>query len=121
MFVLSNFQPLVSHTVTGMNLVHAETINEKIKLFRNIILGRDNQHFFNIKQSFFLQIPQSPICYSLNIHFFSLIQKNRLNNVAKTVIGLQTSDDLKYIRFYWEVVPTQNPKMVFISKGRRLF
>ena len=49
-------------------------------------------------------IPESPIAYWLNKRFFRLLQTtSHLKDVADACAGMQTSDNDRFLRYFWEV------------------
>src|SRR5690606_29940913 len=60
--------------------------------------------FFNAKPDEFKKIPGSPIAFWLPKSLLNSFDKGvKLSNVAKPIVGLQTGDNERFIRFWFEI------------------
>ena len=60
--------------------------------------------FFNAKPDDFKKIPGSPIAFWLPKSLLNSFDKGvKLSNVAKPIVGLQTGDNERFIRFWFEI------------------
>jgi len=63
-----------------------------------------DRRVFAYKQSYFSMIPGSPLAYWISDNLRNLFKTSRkLSEVAKPWVGLQTSDNPRFLRFWWEV------------------
>lgn len=95
-FVLTNKKP------NGKGVYYNLCIgdcNEKQKLF----ISRETE-VYSIAQNAFLNIPGCTFAYWLNEKFFDIISTNEtLGNISESRAGLQTSDNLRFLRIWSEV------------------
>jgi type II restriction/modification system DNA methylase subunit YeeA len=78
-------------------LVDYRTVHEK----ENAFLQRNNEHT-NIPQINFTKIPGSPIAYWVSEREVQLFEGNRMYNYEKAKIALQTSDNNRFLRLWFE-------------------
>ena len=66
--------------------------------------GDDKVDYFNIDPSSFDQVPGRPFCYwvSESVRNCFRLFPNIENSNAIAHVGLQTSDDFRFIRLWWE-------------------
>lgn len=75
------------------------------------------------RQSRFLMIPQTPVCYWLRERFFELLAGKTLGDVADVCQGLATANDPRFVRFFWEspnggwALPVRSRRWVPFEKG----
>lgn len=82
-------------------LVHAPTNDEKRRLFENALQNGSNS--YRLAQRHFDVIAGSPWIYWLTRPIRDLFKElPQLGNVAQPVVGLQTSDNFRFIRLWWE-------------------
>ncbi|MDH2047998.1 BREX-1 system adenine-specific DNA-methyltransferase PglX [Acinetobacter johnsonii] len=68
------------------------------------INNHDCGWFFNAKPNDFKKIPGSPIAFWLPKSLLNSFDKGvKLSNVAKPIVGLQTGDNERFIRFWFEI------------------
>nr|WP_085803384.1 BREX-1 system adenine-specific DNA-methyltransferase PglX [Klebsiella pneumoniae] len=80
---------------------------------------------YNIQQNNFTKIPSCIICYWFTPELLSLFKKNKIGLKAKVGVGLQTGNNDKYIRNWFEVsyskitfnAPEENAKWYPCNKG----
>ena len=95
-FVLTNNKP--KYKGIYYNLCFGDC-NEKQKHF----LGK-KADVYSIEQSAFLNIPGCTFAYWLNEKYFDIISTNEaLGNISEPRAGLQTSDNLRFLRIWAEV------------------
>ena len=84
--------------------------DEKLRNFRN------DEQIFNVDQTEFYQIPGNPLVYWISEDALNVFEKNKtLKYIAEPRVGLQTGDNNRFVRFWFEV---ENYKMSFSSKSR---
>jgi hypothetical protein len=54
----------------------------------------------------FLAIPQAPLSYWLRERFFELLAGRKLSDVADVCQGLSTTNDIRFVRYNWEISQT---------------
>lgn len=95
--------------------LHDLESNEKESAFIDVLSGVEDRtkRFYQVDLNEFSKIPRTPICYSIpervrNYHNRDIkIDAEQAqtdgNSLCRAVPGLQTSDDERFARFYWEV------------------
>lgn len=114
-FVLGK-EVLPSYRGVYLRLVDGSSELEKSELALQAI--RSNQHSSRFKASTndFSRIAGLPIQYSLSERMFSLFSwDHKISDLARTASGLQTNDNGRFIRFWYE--PSQS-KVSFESNNR---
>jgi hypothetical protein len=75
-----------------------------IKNHNNNLACREDGYFFRASASDFSKIPTGPIAYWLGEKTLSLFDRNPpLAEVTNPRVGLLTSDNERFLRFFWEV------------------
>ena len=59
--------------------------------------------FFNAKPDDFKKIPGSPIAYWVSNKIIKLFEKKKINDISRVGVGLQTGNNEKFIRFWFEI------------------
>ena len=90
---------------------------EQAQLLRDSIEGRSQGVVFNPVQAKLLNLPHTPLCYWLSDRFLELVAGKKLGDIAGVHPGLQTSSDLRFVRFQWEV----GERQVDVPHRRRWF
>ena len=98
-FVISNIN--LGLKGTFFDLVKGKSCSEKEQIFTK----RDGYVLYtNIDQSNFCEIPGSPISYWVSEKEYELIKNNsNIGQYAEPRAGLQTSDNLRFLRFWYEI------------------
>jgi len=123
LFTITNISPIKEHYIISFRLVGAMDQNEKNELIKKTILDQNKTIFFVTLQNQFLTIPLSPICYWLRPRFFEILSGSTMGEIADICAGLQTSNDIKFVRFFWEAplyqwkCNLQNRRWVRYEKG----
>jgi len=66
------------------------------------------------RQADLLAIPETPFVYWLRPRFFELLRsERRLSDIAEVRVGLQTSDNDRFVRCFWEV-----PELGIVEDGK---
>ena len=96
-FVITNSHVLNYYGVYE-RLVDGSNENEKCSLFL------DGTHKYIANASVFKKIPGNPINYWLSENFIALLsQKEKIGQKYDSGSGLSTSDNDRFLRFFWEV------------------
>ncbi len=68
------------------------------------LANKDCAYYYETSKENFLQIPSSPIAFWLSDKLFSIFTDNgRLGDCYNARVGLMTSDNDKFLRYFWEV------------------
>ena len=93
-----------------------DKLKEICKSFRN---NKVHTLIFNVELNLFNKIPGKALAYwvSSNIYdrYESLNQFENNNKVAK--VGIQSGNNSRFVRLYWELKPTPNKSWVYLAKG----
>jgi hypothetical protein len=78
---------------------------DKEATLREILQDSNNSRCFIVSPPEFRKVPNTPFCYWVNSHLRQLFTElPAFEGEARTVrVGLQTSDDFRFIRSWWEV------------------
>lgn len=95
------------------------------KALDGLMEGRKNDRVFKLEQKKFEIIESSPFIYWISDDFREKFLAEPLGKNNKALTGLMTGNNLKHIRFYWEIdksklsgyYPTDKKKWVFYQKG----
>ena len=118
-FVLSNFNETYSGTYLKLSEFTGGMEVQKEKVLQIISGDKDlNKNKYFIKQSYFRKIPGSPIAYWVDINIIKTFDNKNLGSMGKTVMGIKTANNEKYMRMFWEVDYTKiNKKWFLCAKG----
>ena len=61
------------------------------------------KYLYHTDQSNFDKIPGSPIAYWISQKSFKLFSKEKLGDISQTRLGMATSDNKKFVRFWYEI------------------
>src|SRR6266508_834933 len=74
-----------------------------------------------LRQIDILPIPETPLVYWLRPRFIQLLQSpNRLRDVAEVRVGLQTSDNERFLRCFWEIQGYESQRKNSTNRWHRL-
>lgn len=81
-----------------------------------------NQEFIFVHKERFKIIPSNPFLYWISDQFVRMFSSNSIGNVLKIKNGLQTGNNDRYLRFWWEIAESRDAydaqqKWVLYSKG----
>ena len=124
LFTFSKMNANDSHKIAAYRLIGLDSPEKKSTALRSVITSGGNllDEYFPVQMKF-LEVPQSPICYWFSKSIFDLLKKNTLNNYARVLVGLQSSDDHRFLRNTWEVLskpidlPLENRRWFSYLKG----
>ncbi len=109
-FVLANVptegrNPTVSRVGTFIRLVDGTSEAEKVTALNTALEARTNEADFHLaSDADFTTIPGSPIVYWLSEKMRGVFTSgDRLGAVATLAVGLQTGDNSRFLRQWWEV------------------
>ena len=105
-FVLSKHEP-TGQGGTYYRLVDGKNCADKEQLFLSNRNGNEDEkrvYYSNVEQKNFEKIPGQPIGYWVSEKIFSGFAGNlALSAVAKPCVGLQTADNARFLRYWFEV------------------
>lgn len=109
--------------MSGFFIRALDSINKEERLLsscHDICVQKKNKSVFFADNQNFEKIPGQPLAYWCTPSFFDLFKKN--DNFAGdgrgAYVGLQTSDDFRFARLNWEIVPDSlNDKWFLFAKG----
>ena len=103
LMTFENRKPSSVHRMTAFRLVGLKSVGEKVKMLQQAQQIPIHQIGYNPLQADLLSIPETPFVYWLRPRFFELLKSsNRLASIADVRTGLQTSDNERFIRYFWE-------------------
>ena len=77
---------------------------------------KDNGRYKEVNQKDFLKIPGNPIGYWVPSQLLKVFEEDKIANISDARLGMATADNLKFLRFIWEV----NIHSVELSKTSRI-
>lgn len=95
-------RPPNSHRLTAFRLIGPKTTADKALLLREAVSRLDHAVATRPVQMRFLDVPHSPLCYWLRERFFELLAGPKLQDAARIVQQIITSDNGRFLRFAWE-------------------
>ncbi|MBT3368497.1 MAG: N-6 DNA methylase, partial [Nitrospina sp.] len=119
MIILSKSMPLTDHHIHASRLVGFRDADAKDAALL-AMNGRENfVPTFRPLQARFLKLPEAPLLFWLTDGLWSLfVKSDQLNSHADAVEGVQTGNNLKWLRFHWEVALSKAQKeWVYYLKG----
>ena len=100
LFVTANHYPSAQHRMTAFRLVDLSAPNEKDRALRQ----PNGSVVFQLCQANVLLIPEAPLVYWLGPRFVELLREPlRLRDVVDVKQGLATTDNARFLRYFWEV------------------
>jgi len=117
LFTLANEQPEEEHRLVAFRVVEPNTPSLKKQLFIYSKAHDSKPVVFKPKQEYISSIPNNPIAYWLTGAFFKLFSsQHKIGEGVHVKQGLITSDDKRFIRYFWEVNNSSNRWFPY-SKG----
>jgi len=121
-YVIGPGRPAVAHETTFVRLLkdtdRADALSAAIEAHR---AGTNDHRIFVVRPSEFNTIPRAPVAYwmspSLRRLFTDLPSLE--GNAADVRVGLQTGDDFRFVRTFWEVDPRRIARSAEETRGRR--
>ena len=100
-FVLKNSDDKIGTYLRLSNFKGGMTIQEQKVL--EAISDRTVKYLYHTDQSNFDKIPGSPIAYWISENSFKLFSKKKLGDISQTRLGMATSDNKRFVRFWYEI------------------
>jgi hypothetical protein len=88
--------------IIAYRLVGIKKPFEKAKGLINSINFKSENRFV-VSQLDIVKIPFSPFCYWLPNSILKLLSEEILGNYARVLKGLDTANDIRFVRFHWEI------------------
>jgi hypothetical protein len=92
--------------------------------FDNLVNNRSDEHTYNLSQNAFKDIEDWPFIYWISDRFRKKFKEKSINDVLNPRQGIATGDNLRCVRFWWEVNKDDisekledDKKWKFYSKG----
>jgi hypothetical protein len=79
-----------------------------IRTYEDLVAGRTNSLLYKFDQTKFEQIEGQPFIYWISDEFRAKFLQNKLNDFVDNCQGLATSDNNRFVRFWWEIVFQMN-------------
>jgi len=118
LFTLRAASPPPEHRLTAFRLIGPKSPTEKEALLRRAISGTAAAVVSTPRQADFLAIPETPFVYWLRPRFFELLgARPKVSEFGAAVRGLNTNDDSRFLRFFWETTSNDQEKWVPYCKG----
>jgi len=115
LFTFAKLEPDQDHRITTFRLIGPNSSAEKDALLREVHEGTGGSVVFTPSQRGFLDAPESPVIYWLSDLFFSILKiDTRVRDFADVKRGLDSGNDNRFVRYWWEVVDSG---WVAYSKG----
>jgi len=113
LFTLANKKPEEEHRLVAFRLIEPSSSVDKIVSLNNVLRIQAADGKFDLSQLNLKRIPSSPFVYWLKPNFFKLLESGkRMAGIADVKQGLATGDNLRFVRFWWEVLPENEGKVV---------
>jgi len=91
-----------------IRLVSGKNEHEKSKILAECANDPDNKMRFTSCSESFLYVPGTPIAYWVKPEFLRTFSKNiNLDEICPPRIGMMTTDNERFLRFWWEVFNTR--------------
>ena len=100
-FVLKNSNDKVGTYLRLSNFKGGMIVQEQKVL--EAIIDPTVKYLYHTDQSNFDKIPGSPIAYWISQKSFKLFSKEKLGDISQTRLGMATSDNKKFVRFWYEI------------------
>ncbi len=92
------------HLASSFHSVKDLDYGEKVRTIRETLAGRVPERAYTLNQSEFKKIPGYPFVYWISDRIRELFVKCKpMKKYATVVAGVQTSDNDRFLRFWWEV------------------
>jgi hypothetical protein len=108
-YVVRNQTPEADHTATFIRMLRdADKAGGLTEAIANTHTNTPDRRIYRIPQAAFAILPGAPIAYSASQAILRLFTElPSISKNADAVVGLQTSDDARFVRAFWEVDPRQ--------------
>jgi hypothetical protein len=121
MFILDKGEEVGESTFMKFDMYFSES---KRGLFSEALLDligeRNNQHVFRLSQKRILEIISHPFIFWISQDFRDKFKDNVLEDSVKVCVGLQTGQNERFLRFWWELAANDrniDKKWVGYAKG----
>lgn len=125
LFTLTNIEPRIEHRITAFRLIGPKSPEEKQIKLRFMMAENKNTEKYKTQLTRLLVIPNTPFLYWINNSLFTIYaERPRLLTLADPRQGASTTNNLRYLRFFWEIIGllenlsnTSLPRWIKYSKG----
>lgn len=117
LFTLANSLIKDKHNLTALRLIGLNSPDEKDKFIQ--IYAHNKTLCFAFRQLSLLRLPETPLIYWLLPEFIHLLEnESRLRDIAAARPGLQTSDNIRFVRWKWETFYQESDhRWISFAKG----
>lgn len=74
-----------------------------LNAYKNYAQGLDDPHIYKLSQAMFKQIKSYPFIYWISDEFRNIFSGLILDDIVDVKVGIQTSDNNRFLRFWWEI------------------
>jgi len=118
LFSLSNCLPIKERRITFFRLIGGTCSDDKANDLRREIDNKSQEIVFSKQQSVFIEIPDSPIVYWIPDKLITLlINEERFSEIFDIKRGIDTGNDKRHLRYFWEIDLFSTKRWVLLSKG----
>lgn len=118
LFVFAKTTPSLEHRITAFRLIGPKSSSEKDTLLLTSNKTSSNMIRFACQQRGLLSIPNAPLVYSARENIMKILNSpSRLRDLAFARQGLATSDNNRFVRYFWEVPDARNAEWPSYLKG----
>ena len=117
LFTLQKRPPTLNHRIKCYRLIGANDPLQKIRFLNDAIADDFHPSVSMPIQDRFLEIPESPMCYWLSEELIKRMSKDKLENHSKIVQQVITSDNPRFLRYFWEITSPQKRWVNYLKAG----
>jgi hypothetical protein len=119
LFTLAKTSPNTDHRLTAFRLIGPKGPEEKKRLLQTALRLPNSNFTYIVKQQILLKIIESPLVYWLGESSYKVFDGAEyfLGNQLFFSKGIRTSDDKRWLRFWWEI--DNHSRWISFSKGGR--
>lgn len=117
LFVIAASVARTTHRLTAFRLIGPRSPTNKSSLLREALSRSHHVVVTRPLQMRFLDVPHSPLCYWLRERFFQLLAGPKLQDAARIVQQIITSDNGRFLRFMWEGPQAGTSWVAYLKAG----
>lgn len=110
MYVLVKGEGNGASTFFDLKNYKNHTLKSKIfeDIYNNYILEKPDKHIYQILQSSLKSIKTWPFISWISDEFREKFKGDSVKSLLKNCVGLQTADNNRFLRFWWELAPSES-------------
>ena len=109
--------PRDEHRIWCFRLSSPRLAAEQASILRSAMNGMCESIITTPRQSRFLKIPKSPLCFWLTERLFEILDWQRMEDFAAVRQGLATTDNPRFLRFVWEAYGPNSRWVAYVKGG----